>query len=213
MTPAMRLQQLKHAVQRRRIGLVLAFSLPWWLLACALAWRWHGGVAWLLPALVAGASIAFATRYANAIDAQWLSRALDLQRRDMEDSAALLFADAATLPPLARLQRMRLESRVGIDPAPDLRPRWPVRVSATVRMQSPARDRDAAEARSDEPLTGEPLGRGEVDGSSAFEPIPVERINPDGAGPTEDGSADRAPGFLKIGADRLGEPPGMCAAP
>ena len=93
------------------------------------------------------------------------------------------------------------------------RPRWPVRVSATVRMQSPARDRDAADARSEEPLAGEPLGRGEVDESSTFQPIPVDRINPDGAGPTEDGSADRAPGFLKFGADRLIEPPGMCIGP
>jgi len=122
-----RLQQLKRAVQRRRIGLVLAFFLPWWLVACALAWRWQGGVAWLLPAMVAGATIAFATRYANAIDAQWLSRALDLQRRDLEDSTALLFADADTLPPLAHLQRLRLERRIASEPAPDLRPRWPLR--------------------------------------------------------------------------------------
>ena len=127
MTTAMRLQQLRQAVQRRRIGLVLAFSLPWWLVACALAWRLQGGVAWLLPAMLAGASIAFATRYANAVDAQWLSRALDVQRRELEDSAALLFADPETLPPLAQLQRLRLERRIGADPAPDLRPRWPVR--------------------------------------------------------------------------------------
>jgi len=93
------------------------------------------------------------------------------------------------------------------------RPRWPVRVSATVRMQSPARDRDAAEARREDPLTGEALGRGEVDGPSSFDPVPLDEVNPDGAGPTEDGSADRAPGFLKIGADRLMEPPGMCVAP
>ncbi len=126
MTAAMRLQQLKLAVQRRRIGMAFAFALPWLLVACVLAWRWHGGVAWLLPAMLAGAAIAFAMRFANAIDAQWLSRALDAQRPDLEDSAALLFAHADTLPPLARLQQLRLTRRIESDPAPDLRPRWPL---------------------------------------------------------------------------------------
>ena len=88
-----------------------------------------------------------------------------------------------------------------------------MRVSAIVRMQSPARDRDAGEPREGDPLTGPPLGRGTVDGDRAFDPIPIDRVNPNGDGPTEDGSADRAPGFLKIGADRLMEPPGMCVAP
>ena len=93
------------------------------------------------------------------------------------------------------------------------RPRWPVRVSATIRMQSPARDRDAGEPRRDEPLNGPPLGSGTVDGDNAFDPIPIDRVNPNGADPTQDGSVDRAPGFLKIGAERLMEPPGMCVGP
>ena len=86
-------------------------------------------------------------------------------------------------------------------------------VSAIVRMQSPARDRDAGESRDGDPLTGPSLGRGTVDGDRAFDAIPIDRVNPNGDGPTEDGSVDRAPGFLKIGADRLMEPPGKCVAP
>jgi len=100
-----------------------------------------------------------------------------------------------------------------IDEAGRAMPRWPVRVSATVRMQSPARDRDAGPARTDEPLVGPALGAGEVDDASAFEPLPPRQLNPGGAGPADDGSADRAPGFLQIGGDRLGPPPDPCVAP
>lgn len=92
------------------------------------------------------------------------------------------------------------------------KPRWPVRVSATVRMQSPARDAEAAPARAGEPQTAPPLGTGEVDPAKSFAPLPIDKLNPQGAGPGEDGSIDRAPGFLKFGADRLVEPPSACAA-
>lgn len=92
-------------------------------------------------------------------------------------------------------------------------PRWPVRVSATVRMQSPARDRDAGAVRTDEPLAGPALGAGEVDDARTFEPVPPRRLNPAGAGPVHDGSADRAPGFLRIGGDRLTASPEPCVAP
>lgn len=92
-------------------------------------------------------------------------------------------------------------------------PRWPVRVSAAIRMQSPVRDVDASPARTDDPLLAQALGQGDVDPPKSFEPLPVARVNPAGAGPGEDGSADRAPGFLRIGADRLIEVPEACTAP
>lgn len=93
------------------------------------------------------------------------------------------------------------------------RPRWPVRVSATVRMQSPAREIDGAPALETPATPGPSLGPGEVDPESAFKPIAPRRQNPGGASPTQDGSHDRAPGFLKVGGDRLTAAPGMCAAP
>lgn len=92
------------------------------------------------------------------------------------------------------------------------RPRWPVRVSATVRMQSPARDADAAPPLETPVAPGPSLGPGEVDPEGAFRPIAPRKQNPGGASPTQDGSHDRAPGFLKLGSDRLTPPPGMCAA-
>ena len=99
---------------------------------------------------------------------------------------------------------------VGEDGRP--RPRWPVRVSATVRMQSPARDADAAPPLETPVTPGPSLGPGEVDPEGAFRPIAPRKQNPGGASPTQDGSHDRAPGFLKLGGDRLSPPPGMCAA-
>ena len=88
-----------------------------------------------------------------------------------------------------------------------------MRVSAAIRMQSPVRDVDASPVRTDDPLLAQALGQGDVGPPNSFEPLPVARVNPAGAGPGEDGSVDRAPGFLRIGADRLIEVPEACTAP
>ncbi len=145
-----------------------------------------------------------------------------------------------------------------------IRPRWPVRVSATVRMQSPARDADAAVPLSHGVAVGSPsgtglpsaatgqgghggfpswraslapypVGNGQGDGASgteaapspsgvtadsvgtvdapaAFRPIPVRQQNPGGSSAAQDGSADRAPGFLQLGGNRLLPPPATCGA-
>jgi hypothetical protein len=90
------------------------------------------------------------------------------------------------------------------------RPRWPVKVAATVRMQSPARPGGAEQAGSANGTEREALGKGEVDSADQFAPIPARQQNPSGADPTQDGSFDRAPGFLKLGANRLTEPPAAC---
>ena len=127
MSPPALLRQLRQSVQRRRIGVVLALALPWLLVAVTLAWHWGGGLAWLLPTAVLVALVISAWRAVRAIDAAWLSRQLDRQRRDLEDSAALLFVDGAGLPPLARWQRARLQQRLAATPRADLRGRWPLR--------------------------------------------------------------------------------------
>ncbi len=97
-----------------------------------------------------------------------------------------------------------------VDESGRARPRWPVVVSATIRMQSPARDPDSAPFRDGAAPTGPSLGPGEVDPAERFAPVPLDRVNPSGAGPGDDGSADRAPGFLRIGADRSAYGLGWC---
>jgi hypothetical protein len=92
-----------------------------------IAWRCQSHVAWLLPALVMMAMVIFAAQMANGVDASWLARALDAKHRNLEDSSALLFADASVLPPLAQLQRARIEARFMAMSSPDLRPTWPQR--------------------------------------------------------------------------------------
>ena len=88
------------------------------------------------------------------------------------------------------------------------KPRWPVRVSSTVRMQSPARTPASVAAPSAQRAPS--AGLGNFDDTTPWRPPSPEQVNPNGAGPGEDGSADRAPGFLKIGGDRLVPAPGVC---
>lgn len=99
-----------------------------------------------------------------------------------------------------------------VDASGRSKPRWPVRVSATIRMQSPARSASAVPQMASGAQSGGSLGLGAVDDAQTFLPAPVDQFNPAGSGPTADGSVDRAPGFLRIGGDRLVEPPGVCAA-
>lgn len=87
-------------------------------------------------------------------------------------------------------------------------PRLPVRVSATIRMQSAARTGGDPPAQAAAP--GASLGPGDVDDPAEFEPIPVAQLVPRGATAAQDGSADRSPGFLRIGAERLLPVAGAC---
>lgn len=97
-----------------------------------------------------------------------------------------------------------------VDERGNPRPRWPVRASATIRMQSPARNAAASDTppASTGPTTS--LGLGRYDERPTDLAPPVDRVNPKATGPTEDGSADRSPGFLTFGADRLVPPPTTC---
>ncbi|MGV8959717.1 MAG: hypothetical protein ACOH1V_04955 [Stenotrophomonas sp.] len=120
------LQRLWQRARRRRAAITLLTGLPLALAASAWALR-LGGFDVATVMLVAGLLLVsgLATWRARRFDHTWLQRQLD-SRRDMEDSAELLFADAATLNPLQRRQRERVHARLHAAP-PDLRPRWPWR--------------------------------------------------------------------------------------
>ncbi|WP_064748292.1 hypothetical protein [Lysobacter antibioticus] len=122
---AQRLQQAWRAARWRRGLDRAALALPWAAAAAAVLWRASG--ASLAAAGFAFAAVvvaAWAWRAAAAFDRRWLIRRLDGLRRDMDDSAELLFARSETLNELQRLQRARLQARLAAGAPPDLRPAW-----------------------------------------------------------------------------------------
>ena len=111
---------------RRRVRLdTLLLGLPVLLLAGALVWRLAGLVpAAILLLLGAGLLGALIVRRARRFDQVWLVRRLDASRADLEDSSGLLFADPQALGPLQRLQRARLDQRLGQGVPLELVPDW-----------------------------------------------------------------------------------------
>lgn len=88
-------------------------GLPILLALTALAWWAEGLFVAAVVLAVGGAFGLFVLwRRAARFDRRWLVRALDGSRRDMEDSAELLFADPQTLGGLQRLQQARLFDRL-----------------------------------------------------------------------------------------------------
>lgn len=122
------LLRVRAAARRRAvIGVVLVVA-PLAVGLAALAWRMADGpaAAWAVL-LVAALAAVIGTRRVRRIDRRWLVRRLDADRRDMEDSAALLFAAPAALAPLAQLQRARLEARLAAQPWHPPSAPWPWR--------------------------------------------------------------------------------------
>lgn len=120
-----RLRRARDSAARRARIQTLLLVLLWLLVAGALVWR-VDAAAWsvlLLIAMFAGASWHVWQR-GRGFDDRWLARRLNAQRRDMEDSADLLFPHHAANNPLERLQRERLRQRVQNGPAIDLRTPW-----------------------------------------------------------------------------------------
>ncbi|MBN7849640.1 hypothetical protein ACUZXS_00465 [Stenotrophomonas maltophilia] len=118
---------LQHAWQRarrRRALITLLLGLPWALAAAGLALRLAGfDIACVVGTISLLACAGFATAHARQLDRQWLQRHLDGSGAS-EDSADLLFADAATLNPLQ--QRQRAHVLATLERAmPELRPHWP----------------------------------------------------------------------------------------
>lgn len=99
--------------------------------AAARVWGIFAGVAVLVVGATLAGAGAVAYRRAVRFDRRWLVQTLDGSRPDLEDSSDLLFADPQSLGDLQRLQRSRLEARLG-DGSPDrLAPAWPRRWIAT----------------------------------------------------------------------------------
>ena len=88
--------------------------------------------------------------------------------------------------------------------------RWPVRVAATMRMQSPARSAGNA-VRSQAAQVGASLGVGAIDAADTFEPPPLPS-SPRGTDGQPVASASRAAGFLNLGGQREIFNLGACAS-
>lgn len=133
---ALRLSSTLASVRKRFTANAAMTWLPVIAAVAALVWRFYGAAAATLLGLVGVAALfALAFRQARHFDNRWLARALNERRKDLDDSADLLFADAAALNPLQRLQRDRLQQRLATHPAPDLRAPWSWRrIAATWLM-------------------------------------------------------------------------------
>ncbi|MEJ1097391.1 MULTISPECIES: hypothetical protein [unclassified Pseudoxanthomonas] len=126
MTPS--LPPMLSSVRRRFVADNTAIWFPLVVVGAVLAWGLFGpGPALSVGVAGATALMALSLRRSRRFDNHWIAHALNERRRDLDDSADLLFADGAmpdSLNPLQRLQRERLQQRLAAHPAPDLRARW-----------------------------------------------------------------------------------------
>ena len=128
MTLDARLHELGRAARTRRAQIIALTGVPIALAVCAWAAKVFGIWAAVIATPIALAIIvAFARRAMRAIDRAWIARRLDASRPQFEDSADLLFRDAALLSPLQQLQRVRLHERFEADPVAELKPAFPWR--------------------------------------------------------------------------------------
>ncbi len=122
---------LQRAARRRGVAIVLARWLPAWLAALLAARQLAGSAAAIAVAALGAVLLAIGlARHWRRLDAAWVARRLDARRRDLEDSAALLYAAPESLPPLVRLQRERVRQRVAAGGDLDLREAYPWRAIA-----------------------------------------------------------------------------------
>ncbi|KPF65576.1 hypothetical protein IP79_00005, partial [Porphyrobacter sp. AAP60] len=118
MSHEVRFEDWLRPARRRAMGDVVLVGSPLVLVFAALGWT-LGGVILAAGALGVGAIVLgwTATRRANRLDRDWLSRRLNAREAQLEDSAALLFAET-DLAPVERLQANRIAARImAIDPA------------------------------------------------------------------------------------------------
>lgn len=111
--------------RRRRTADTLAIAAPVLLALTAIGWRLAGPAAALVIAAVSlVVAYSVARRRAARFDRPWLIRRLDDTRPELEDSSALLFADAPPTSPLHALQRNRIAVRLDQGDPQDLAPLW-----------------------------------------------------------------------------------------
>lgn len=126
LTPALRGVLL--AARLRAVAIITLTVLP---PAAGLLLLLHRQAAPVPTAMVAVllllAWLTLSLRAWRALDPRWLIRGLDAHLPTLEDSAELLLRDTTALPPLAVLQRARLDARLAQTALPDLRPRYPRR--------------------------------------------------------------------------------------
>jgi len=112
--------------RRDRLRNDTLLALPILLSLTGLVWRLWGLAAGIGVLVLGGAIFAIVARERVArLDRSWLVRRLDGSRRDMEDSADLLFADPRALGTLQRLQQARLIDRLDTGSPRDLVPTRP----------------------------------------------------------------------------------------
>ncbi len=104
--------------RRRAASEVFLVGSPLVLAFVALAWVAAGGALAAAVLLIGAAALGWASmRRAGRLDRDWLIRRLNAREAQLEDSAALVFADA-DLAPIERLQADRIAGRIGsVDPA------------------------------------------------------------------------------------------------
>jgi hypothetical protein len=126
MSASLPLQDALTAARRQRLLIAVAFIVPWTAALAAAGWRSAGAVVALsVCAAMTAALVLVAGWLWRKCNRGWAIRELNARRADMQDSADLLLADMAALNPLQRLQRQRLQARLGEAP-PDLRSAWPL---------------------------------------------------------------------------------------
>lgn len=125
MSVGVRIHTLRCAAAQRRLAIALLCGVPIALALIAAGARAGGGWAAVVTTVFCGGLlVVLAQRAWRSINTVWIARRLDAAAPGMDDSAALLFDDAATLSNLQRLQRTRLHTRLA-DLDVDLRPSWP----------------------------------------------------------------------------------------
>lgn len=103
--------------RRRAATEALLLWSPLVLVLAVLGWAARGGALAAGVLLIGGIALGWAaTRRASRFDRDWLVRRLNAREAQLEDSAALVFADA-DLAPIERLQADRITARIAaIDP-------------------------------------------------------------------------------------------------
>ena len=117
---------LQRAARWRGVAIGLARWLPVWMAALLVVHRIAGTTAAIGVAALGALLLAIGlVRHWRRLDAAWVARRLDARRRDLDDSAALLYAAPESLAPLVRLQRERVRQRVAAGGDLDLREAYP----------------------------------------------------------------------------------------